>query len=110
MIDNSEDEFDLVESDTHWEDDITSFVRIGLFRITQKVKVQRIEYLTELPSIFPIFRTPTAIIIDMSDPKFEIVDPRTGELITLDSLVRDAVRPMFLCAFFLLEPSFMTFF
>jgi hypothetical protein len=34
---------------------------------------------------------PTAIVIDLSDPKFEIVDPKTGNLKTLDSMVRDAV-------------------
>ncbi|KAJ7848454.1 hypothetical protein B0H14DRAFT_2767736 [Mycena olivaceomarginata] len=33
---------------------------------------------------------PTAIVIDLSDPKFEIVDPKTGNLKTLDSMVRDA--------------------
>lgn len=91
---NSDDESDLVESDTHWEDNITSFVRTGHFRITQKITVQRIEYLTQLPSILPIFRTPTAIVIDMSGPEFDIVNPKTGDFIPCDTLVRDAVRPL----------------
>ncbi|KAJ7315156.1 hypothetical protein DFH08DRAFT_1040262 [Mycena albidolilacea] len=42
---------DLVESDTHWEDGFTSMVRFGSFQITRKTK------------------SPTAIVIDLSDPK-----------------------------------------
>lgn len=91
LVSDSEDEPVAIVSDTYWPDNITSFVRIGNFRITQKVKVERIEYLSALPSIFPVFRMPTAIVIDLSDPKFEIVDPKTGNLKTLDSMVRDAV-------------------
>jgi hypothetical protein len=55
---------DLVESDTHWEDGFTSMVRFGSFQITRKTKVQRIEYLPDLASIYPIFRSPTATVID----------------------------------------------
>ncbi|KAJ7805829.1 hypothetical protein B0H14DRAFT_3770242 [Mycena olivaceomarginata] len=90
LVSDSEDEPVAIVSDTYWPDNITSFVRIGNFSITQKVKVERIEYLSALPSIFPVFRMPTAIVIDLSDPKFEIVDPKTGNLKTLDSMVRDA--------------------
>ncbi|KAJ7898023.1 hypothetical protein B0H14DRAFT_3424883 [Mycena olivaceomarginata] len=70
LVSDSEDEPVAIVSDTYWPDNITSFVRIENFRITQKVKVERIEYLSALPSIFPVFRMPTAI--------------------TLDSMVRDA--------------------
>ncbi|KAJ7714453.1 hypothetical protein B0H14DRAFT_3901770 [Mycena olivaceomarginata] len=80
---------DLVESDTHWEDGFTSMVRFGSFQITRKTKVQRIEYLPDLASIYPIFRSPTAIVIDLSDPKHELIEPRTNELHSLDSLVRN---------------------
>jgi hypothetical protein len=82
---------DLVESDTHWEDGFTSMVRFGSFQITRKTKVQRIEYLPDLASIYPIFRSPTATVIDLSDPKHELIDPRTNELHSLDSLVRNKV-------------------
>ncbi|KAJ6578307.1 hypothetical protein B0H19DRAFT_1371192 [Mycena capillaripes] len=50
----------------------------------------RIEYLTEVPSISGMFRTPTAVVIEFSDPKFNIIDPRVGEVMTLDSLVGDS--------------------
>ncbi|KAJ7817561.1 hypothetical protein B0H13DRAFT_1922857 [Mycena leptocephala] len=77
------------ESDTHWEDGATSMARIGSFRITRKVKVERIEYVTGAPSILPIFRTPTAIVIDLSDPDYAIIDPKTGKVWALDGVVRD---------------------
>jgi hypothetical protein len=66
-------------------------VRIGSFRITRKVKVERIEYVTGAPSILPIFRTPTAIVIDLSDPDYAIIDPKTGKVWALDGVVRDIV-------------------
>ncbi|KAJ7831666.1 hypothetical protein B0H13DRAFT_2289225 [Mycena leptocephala] len=83
------EKFPLVESNTHWEDGVTSMVRIGSFRITRKVKVERIEYVTGAPSILPIFCTPTAIVIDLSDPNYAIIDPKTGKVWALDGVVRD---------------------
>ncbi|KAJ7867305.1 hypothetical protein B0H13DRAFT_2281228 [Mycena leptocephala] len=83
------EKFPLVESDTHWEDGATSMMRIGSFRITRKVKVERIEYVTGAPSILPIFRTPTAIVIDLSDPDYAIIDPKTGKVWALYGVVRD---------------------
>ncbi|KAJ7736698.1 hypothetical protein B0H16DRAFT_1326459, partial [Mycena metata] len=69
---------------THWEDDLKSLVRTGNFRITRKVKAERIEYLSDLASVYPVFRKPTVIVIDLSDPKHETTDR------SLDSLVRNA--------------------
>ncbi|KAJ7869252.1 hypothetical protein B0H13DRAFT_1724442 [Mycena leptocephala] len=66
-------------------------VRIGSFRITRKVKVERIEYVTGAPSILPIFCTPTTIVIDLSDPNYAIIDPKTGKVWALDGVVRDIV-------------------
>ncbi|KAJ7763834.1 hypothetical protein B0H16DRAFT_1718467 [Mycena metata] len=83
-ISDSEDEDDLMESDTHWEDAFKSLVRTGNFRITRKVKAERIEYLSDLASVYPVFRKPTVIVSDLSDPKHETTDR------SLDSLVRNA--------------------
>ncbi|KAJ7792780.1 hypothetical protein B0H13DRAFT_2393893 [Mycena leptocephala] len=83
------EKFPLVESNTHWEDGVTSMVRIGSFRITRKVKVKQIEYVTGAPSILPIFCTPTAIVIDLSDPDYAIIYPKTGKVWALDGVVRD---------------------
>ncbi|KAJ7808915.1 hypothetical protein B0H13DRAFT_2150980, partial [Mycena leptocephala] len=57
------EKFPLVESNTHWEDGVTSMI----------------EYVTGAPSILPIFCTPTAIVIDLSD------------FWALDGVVRDIV-------------------
>ncbi|KAJ7932180.1 hypothetical protein B0H13DRAFT_810730 [Mycena leptocephala] len=68
---------------------MTSMARIGSFRVTRKVKVERIEYVTGAPSILPIFRTPTAVVIDLSDPGYAIINPQTGKVWALDSVVRN---------------------
>ncbi|KAF7328489.1 hypothetical protein MVEN_02535900 [Mycena venus] len=77
---NDEPDSDLVDSDTHWEDDFTSLVRVGNFRITQKVKVMRIEYIPDLACVYPIFHQPTAIVVDLSDPRHQLINPQTEDL------------------------------
>ncbi|KAF7333797.1 hypothetical protein MVEN_02336500 [Mycena venus] len=91
-VDDSEDESDsdLVESDTHWEDDFMSLVRIGNFRITQKVKVGRIEYIPDLACIYPIFYEPTAIGVNLSDSRHQLINSQTEALYSLDSLICNA--------------------
>ncbi|KAJ6563168.1 hypothetical protein B0H10DRAFT_2363280 [Mycena sp. CBHHK59/15] len=52
---SDDDEPDLEESDTVWQDEgISSHVLIGDYRVTAKVKVGRLEYVSGLPSIYPI--------------------------------------------------------
>ncbi|KAJ7692726.1 hypothetical protein B0H17DRAFT_1132959 [Mycena rosella] len=84
-----EDLDDLVESDTVWQDDITSLVRTGNFKLTQKVSAQRIKYISDLASIYPIIRD-TVIVVDLSDPKYDLDNIKTGEPYTLDHLIRNA--------------------
>ncbi|KAJ6597423.1 hypothetical protein B0H10DRAFT_2196942 [Mycena sp. CBHHK59/15] len=77
--DSEDSDDELVESDTMWQDPITSYVRTGNFDITQKIKnVKCIEYVSELPSIYPMYRDQTVIVVDLSDPKFNIEDPKTA--------------------------------
>ncbi|KAJ7798515.1 hypothetical protein B0H13DRAFT_1933630 [Mycena leptocephala] len=85
----SDDPDDLLESDTLWQDEISSFVRTGQFSITQKMKVQRIEYLSQLPSVWPIPRVPTAFVIDLADERYNITD-KDGDLLPVDCIIRDA--------------------
>ncbi|KAJ7749098.1 hypothetical protein B0H16DRAFT_1461275 [Mycena metata] len=61
------DKDDPRPSDTLWQNNITSAVRTGRFTITQKIKVQRLEHLSAIPSIWPIPRTSTAFVIDLND-------------------------------------------
>ena len=85
---------ELIESDTLWQDPITSYALTGNFGITQKVKnVVRIEYVNDLPSIYPMFREPTVIVVDISDSKFDI-KKEDGNLYTVDFLIRNAVRAL----------------
>ncbi|KAJ7085596.1 hypothetical protein C8R44DRAFT_893883 [Mycena epipterygia] len=80
---------DLQKSDTIWQDQqITSQVCIGEFRVTKEVTVERVEYLDELASIYPIPKTATAFLIDVDDPKFAITDKR-GDLYTVDALIKN---------------------
>ncbi|KAJ7669620.1 hypothetical protein B0H14DRAFT_3178725, partial [Mycena olivaceomarginata] len=62
---------DLEVSDTLWADpEILSFVRIGDLRVTTEVTVQRMEYLTEFASLYPIPDVATAFVIYAEDPRF----------------------------------------
>ncbi|KAJ7467403.1 hypothetical protein B0H11DRAFT_2306513 [Mycena galericulata] len=82
---------ELLESDTVWQDGIKSYVRIGNYEITQKLKnVKRIEYINELPSIYPQFRERTVIVVDLSASKFNIENKTTDQLYTIDYLIRNA--------------------
>ncbi|KAJ6550908.1 hypothetical protein B0H10DRAFT_2447027 [Mycena sp. CBHHK59/15] len=86
---SDDDEPDLEESDTVWQDEgISSHVLIGDYRVTEKVKVGRLEYVSGLPSIYPIHRVPTALIVNLEDPKYNIYD-KDGVLHTVDFLIKN---------------------
>ncbi|KAK6971931.1 hypothetical protein R3P38DRAFT_3139358 [Favolaschia claudopus] len=82
-------EHDLEPSYTFSElnPELASSAWIGHHRVTQRITVERIEYLNGLPSIFPIPKTPTAFVINLHDPAFEILDERTGQFYALDALI-----------------------
>ncbi|KAJ7189141.1 hypothetical protein C8R46DRAFT_1184332 [Mycena filopes] len=90
---SGDDDDDLAPSDTLWQDNVTSFVWTGSFAITQKIRVRRIEYISEdsdLPSVWPIPRIPTVFVLDGEDEKYRINNPETGDLLGLDRIIRDA--------------------
>ncbi|KAJ7734479.1 hypothetical protein B0H16DRAFT_1467605 [Mycena metata] len=92
---SSSDELDiepeLMQSETRWLDpEISSRVRVGEFRVTMDVTVQRVEYLTGFPSLYPIPSTPTAFVIDAQDPRFDITK-KGGGLHTVDALIKNKV-------------------
>ncbi|KAJ7742369.1 hypothetical protein DFH07DRAFT_1063777 [Mycena maculata] len=87
--DESEIVADLQKSDTAWLDQgLSSRVRLGPFRVTSNVTVQRVEYLTELASVYPTLETPTALVVDLRDPKFHI-ENKDGDLYTVDALIKN---------------------
>ncbi|KAK6971359.1 hypothetical protein R3P38DRAFT_3143097 [Favolaschia claudopus] len=69
--------------------DASTTFQIGHHRVTQRITVERIEYLNGLPSIFPIPKTPTAFVINLHDPAFEVLDERTGQFYALDALIEN---------------------
>ncbi|KAG6825944.1 hypothetical protein H0H92_001763 [Tricholoma furcatifolium] len=76
-------------SDTEWhETAITSLVVVESFKITSSLKVNRIEYLTEILSLWPILRTPTAFVLDLRHEKFKLFD-KNGKLFTPDALIKN---------------------
>jgi hypothetical protein len=81
---------DFIEiSTTIWEDsDITSWVLEQPFNVTKEFQVERVEYLREIPSVWPIPQRPTAFILDLSAPKFQLYD-KDGVLYRVDALIKN---------------------
>ncbi|KAJ6625163.1 hypothetical protein B0H10DRAFT_1942752 [Mycena sp. CBHHK59/15] len=86
------DDYDLAavqESDTCWMDpDISSTFRIIHHELTSDLcsHVEQLEYLTEIPTFWPVLRVPTAFIVDLSHPKF---DEYLDEKYTVDAMLKD---------------------
>ncbi|KAJ6609978.1 hypothetical protein B0H10DRAFT_1954167 [Mycena sp. CBHHK59/15] len=79
----------LQDSDMVWEDpEISLSVLIGDFEITKEVYVQRIEYLSDIPSIWPVPCIATAFVVDLKDPKFEFWNDE-GDLYSVDALIKN---------------------
>ncbi|KAJ7300409.1 hypothetical protein DFH08DRAFT_828478 [Mycena albidolilacea] len=78
--DNTDDDGALMESDTVWQDDGTSFV----------LTVERMEYRNGPASIYPIPCIPTGFVIDLSKEEYHLRDPKTNELYTIDTIIRNA--------------------
>lgn len=82
---------DAEKSDTVWlDDDVTSTLEYGKTQITRQCTVDAVEYVSGLPSYWPIPRDKRAYIINLSDPKFEIKDDN-GKLKTIDYLIKNQV-------------------
>ncbi|KAJ7217545.1 hypothetical protein C8J57DRAFT_1254971 [Mycena rebaudengoi] len=80
-----------LESDTMWQDDGTSRVRIRKLRPTQKVSVERMEYCEGPACIYPIHCIRTGIVVDLSDEKYHLRNPVSNELYTLNVIIINAV-------------------
>ena len=56
----------MKESGTIWTDsDVTSLAVEGVFQVTKELQVDRVEYLSDIPSVWPIPKLPTAFILDL---------------------------------------------
>ena len=84
------------EAPSDWLDDnISSTVKRGPIKITRQCTVDAMEYISVLPSYWPVPRNPQAYVVDLSDPKFDVYD-KNGRLMTVDALIKNAVSSHFL--------------
>ncbi|KAJ7199781.1 hypothetical protein GGX14DRAFT_401075 [Mycena pura] len=77
------------DSDMLWLDaHVSSTVREvkASFTSDAHTYVEHMEYLKELPTGFPVPRVSTAFVVDLSDPKFNILDNK-GILLSVDVLI-----------------------
>ena len=93
----SEGDYDAdSEASSNWLDDsISSTVKVGPIKITRQCTVDAVEYISDLPSYWPVPRNPRAYVVDLSDPKFDVYD-KNGNIMTVDALVKNAVSAHFL--------------
>lgn len=69
----------MKESGTIWTDsDLTSFAVEGAFQVTKELRVDRVEYLTDIPNVWPIPKLPTAFILDLRDNRKYLVGKKPG--------------------------------
>ncbi|KAJ7309456.1 hypothetical protein DFH08DRAFT_974707 [Mycena albidolilacea] len=92
-LERSDDEVEgsgvILLSPTSWYDpNIISRAILGPAEINRQNKLQRVEYLKNIPPYFPVFREPMAIVIDMRDPKFDFYD-KEGVLLAPDTIILD---------------------
>jgi hypothetical protein len=57
-------------------------------KVTRQRSVERVEYLNDLPSYWPIPEVYVAYVLDLSDPKFDIKN-KDGDLLPVDALICD---------------------
>jgi hypothetical protein len=77
---------------TDWQDDdVTSRMVCEKTKLTRQLEVERIEYLTEIPSVWPVPRVATAYVLDLRDAKFHVSEK--GKILTADALIKNKVRP-----------------
>jgi hypothetical protein len=66
------------------DDNISSTVQQGPIKITRQCTVDTIEYMSDLPSYWPVPQNKRAYVVDLSDPKFNVYDKK-GKLMTVTS-------------------------
>ena len=80
---------DIETEETLWLDvGLTSRVSNKLCKVTRQKSVERVEYLEDIPSYWPIPEVYVAYVLDLSDPKFDIKN-KDGDLIPVDTLICD---------------------
>lgn len=74
---------------TLWLDEgLVSHVSNEPCKVTRQRSVERVEYLNDIPSYWPIPEVSVAYVLDLSDPKFDIKN-KDGDLLPVDNLICD---------------------
>jgi hypothetical protein len=90
---SSDLELDLEVSATQWLDpEIESHVSDHPRRLNRQLLVERVEYLSDIPTYWPVPRQRTAYILDLRDPKFDVYNDK-GEMLSMDALIKNKVCP-----------------
>jgi hypothetical protein len=88
-----EDETVLEEyAATNWQDPsiVSRVVYNGEpISVTRQLKVERIEVLEGLPSVWPVPRIATAYLVDLRAPEFDVAE--NGKPFTVDGLIKNKV-------------------
>ena len=89
---DSDSELEASSGSTTWLDkDISSMVKCSPFQVTRQCTVDYIEYLSALPTYWPVPQDKWAYLIDLSDPKYNIKD-KNGKLLSVNVLIKNSVR------------------
>ncbi|KAF8175111.1 hypothetical protein BJ912DRAFT_1075466 [Pholiota molesta] len=73
-----------------WLDkDVSSTVKYGYVQITRERLVDCVEYVTGLPTHWPVPRDRRAFIIDLTDPKYDLKN-KDGKLMTVDAIIKNS--------------------
>lgn len=89
VIDTSDLELDLEVSATQWLDpEIESHVSDHPRRLNRQLLVERVEYLSDIPTYWPVPRQRTAYILDLRGPKFDVYNEK-GEILSVDALIKN---------------------
>ena len=71
------------KSGTIWTDsNVASFAMEGAFQVTKEVRVDQVEYLANIPCVWPIPKIQTAFILDLRDNAKYLVRKEAGNTIT----------------------------
>lgn len=95
-MDEEEEEDSLLQLPTDWNDPKidSQILKTGeKISVTRQVKVQRVELLEDLPSIWLVPQVPTAYIVNLHQPKFVVIE--NGKALTPDMLIKNKVCPQF---------------
>ena len=81
---------------TDWLDShIHSYVEVKQIRVTRQVNVEHVEYLSKIPSVWPVPQVVTTYVLDLWDPKFHVVIG--GKILMPDTLIKNKVCTLSSC-------------